>query len=458
MSEFDFDLFVIGAGSGGVRASRVAASYGAKVAICENHRVGGTCVIRGCIPKKLMVYASHFAENFEDAANYGWTVGPRSFSWAKFMKAKNAEIDRLNGIYLRLLENAGVELVTGTGRMIDAHTIEVDGRRVTADKILIATGGWPAMPDIPGIEHAIDSNGFFELAEQPKRVIVVGGGYIAVEFAGILNGLGSEVVQLYRGEQILRGFDQDVRATVAQEMRKKGIDIRVESNIQHIEKTEAGLIATCEDGPLLEADAIIYATGRAPNTAGLNLDQVGVDLQKNGAVVVDEYSRTSVDNIYAVGDVTDRIALTPVALNEGLCFAQTVFGKREKIMDHTNVASAVFSQPSVSCVGLAEHEARATGKNIDIYKSTFRPLLHTLSGRDEKTMMKLVVDADTDRVLGVHMVGPEAAEIVQGLAVAVKMGATKAQFDATVGIHPTAAEEFVTMREKYVDPEALAAE
>ena len=458
MSEFEFDLFVIGAGSGGVRASRVAANHGARVGICEDSRVGGTCVIRGCIPKKFMVYASHFAEHFEDAADYGWHLGPRSFSWPKFKAAKDKEIDRLNQIYHRLLDGAGVSLIDGRGTLVDAHTIDVDGRQVTADKILIATGGWPFMPKIGGIEHAITSNEFFELEEQPRRVIVVGGGFIAVEFAGILNGLGSEVTQIYRGEQILRGFDRDVRATLAQEMRKKGVDIRVESNIQHIEKTGAGLIATCEDGAILEADCILYATGRAPKTAGLNLEALGIEMKKNGAIVVDKYSQTNVDNIYAVGDVTDRINLTPVALNEGLCFADTVFGGRERVMDHENVASAVFSQPSVGTVGLTDQEAREKVGAVDIYKSTFRPLIHTLSGRDEKTMMKIVVDAASDKVLGVHMVGPEAAEIVQGLAVAVKMGATKADFDATVGIHPTAAEEFVTMRERYVDPEAEAAE
>lgn len=458
MAEFDFDLFVIGAGSGGVRASRVAANHGARVGICEDSRVGGTCVIRGCIPKKFMVYASHFAEHFEDAADYGWHLGPRSFSWPKFKAAKDKEIDRLNQIYHRLLDGAGVSLVKGRGTMVDAHTVDVDGRKVTADKILIATGGWPFKPKIGGIDHAITSNEFFELEEQPRRVIVVGGGFIAVEFAGILNGLGSEVIQIYRGEQILRGFDSDVRATLAQEMRKKGVDIQVESNIQHIEKTASGLIVTCEDGAILETDCVLYATGRAPKTAGLNLEAVGVELKKNGAVVVDKYSQTSVENIYAVGDVTDRINLTPVALNEGLCFADTVFGGRERVMDHENVASAVFSQPSVATVGLTEQEAREKVGAVDIYKSTFRPLIHTLSGRDEKTMMKIIVDRATDKVLGVHMVGPEAAEIIQGLAVAVKMGATKADFDATVGIHPTAAEEFVTMREAYVDPEAEAAE
>ncbi len=458
MNKYDFDLFVIGAGSGGVRAARVAASHGARVAICEDSRVGGTCVIRGCIPKKFMVYASHFAENFEDAADYGWTVGPRSFNWAKFMAAKDKEIDRLNKIYIRLLDNAGVELVVGTGRFVEAHTVEVAGRQITADKILIATGGWPVKPASSGSEHAITSNELFELPVQPRRAIVVGGGYIAVEFAGILNGLGSDVIQIYRGEQILRGFDSDVRATLAQEMRKKGVDIRVGSNIKHIEKLPGGLIVTCEDGEIIEADCVLYATGRAPKTEGLNLAAVGVEQRENGAVIVDKYSQTNVDNIYAVGDVTDRVNLTPVALNEGLCFADTVFGGRERIMSHETIASAVFSQPSVATVGLSEEQAREKVGKVDIYKSTFRPLLHTLSGRDEKTLMKMMVDATTDRVLGVHMVGPEAAEIIQGLAVAVKMGATKADFDATVGIHPTAAEEFVTMRERYVAPEAQAAE
>ena len=458
MSQFDFDLFVIGAGSGGVRAARIAAKHGARVAVCEDSRVGGTCVIRGCIPKKFMVYASHFSEHFEDAADYGWMVGPRSFSWPKFMAAKDKEIDRLNKIYIRLLDNAGAELFEGKGQFVDRHTIDVGGRKITADKILIATGGWPFKPETSGAEHAITSNEFFELSEQPKRAIVVGGGYIAVEFAGILNGLGTDVIQVYRGEQILRGFDADVRATLAQEMRKKGIDIRVESTIKHIEKLPSGLIATCEDGTILETDCIVYATGRAPKTAGLNLEAVGVAQRENGAVIVDDYSRTNIDNIYAVGDVTDRVNLTPVALNEGHCFADTVFGGRERVMDHEKIASAVFSQPSVATVGLSEEDARRKVGNVDIYKSTFRPLLHTLSGRDEKTLMKIVVEAATDKVLGVHMVGPEAAEIIQGLAVAVKMGATKADFDATVGIHPTAAEEFVTMRERYFDPEAQAAE
>ena len=458
MASYDYDLFVIGAGSGGVRASRVAAGHGAKVAICDNYRVGGTCVIRGCIPKKLLVYGAHYHEDFEDAEHYGWTIGPCQFSWSKLIANKDKEIDRLNQLYLRLLADSGVEVVMGTGRLVDAHTVAVDDRQIPAQTILIANGGSPVMPDTPGIEHAISSNEAFHLEDLPRRVVIVGGGFIAVEFAGIFNGLGSVVIQLYRGEQILRGFDDDVRAMLAQEMRKKGIDVRVKEDVARIDKTGGHLEITCKSGDVVATDTILYATGRSPNTAGMGLEDVGVKLGPKGEVVVDEWSRTSVENIYAVGDITDRINLTPVALNEGLCFSETLYGNSPRKMDHTNVASAVFSQPSVSVVGLTEAAARQKFGDVDIYKSTFRALKHTLTGRDERTMMKLVVDGASQRVVGVHMVGPEAAEIIQGLAVAVKMGATKAQFDATVGIHPTAAEEFVTMREKFVEPEAVAAE
>ena len=458
MANYDYDLFVIGAGSGGVRASRVAASHGAKVAVCDNYRVGGTCVIRGCVPKKLLVYGAHYREDFEDAEHYGWTVGPRHFSWSRMIANKDKEIDRLNQVYLRLLSDSGVDVYMGTGRLVDPHTVAVDDQRFTAKTILIANGGNAVMPKTPGIEHAISSNEAFHLEDLPRRVVVVGGGYIAVEFAGIFNGFGSEVIQLYRGEQILRGFDDDVRATLAQEIRKKGIDLRVETDVERIEKAGSHLEVTCKSGDIVETDAIMYATGRAPNTPGMGLEDVGVKLGPKGEIAVDEWSCTSVENIYAVGDITDRINLTPVALNEGLCFAETVFGNNPRKMDHTNVASAVFSQPSVSVVGLSETAARQEYGGVDIYKSTFRAMKHTLTGRDEMTMLKLVVDAASQRVVGVHMVGPESAEIVQGLAVAVKMGATKAQFNATVGIHPTAAEEFVTMREKFVEPTAIAAE
>ena len=458
MSAYDYDLFVIGAGSGGVRASRVAAGHGAKVVVCENYRVGGTCVIRGCIPKKLLTYAAHYAEDFEDAEAYGWTVGPRSFSWPKLIANKDNEIDRLNGIYIRLLDDAGVEIIEGTGRLVDLHNVDIDGRQVTAETILVATGGSPTMPDVPGVEHAVSSNEVFHLEEQPRRVVVVGGGYIACEFAGIFNGLGSEVVQLYRGAQILRGFDDDVRNTLAQEARKKGVDVRVEANVSRIDQAGSHFEVVCATGTVIETDLVLYATGRAPNTKGLGLEEVGVKLKEGGAVSVDEWSRSSVANIYAVGDVTDRLNLTPVALNEGLAFAETVFGGNDRKMDHRTVAYAVFSQPNISCVGLSEADARAEYGDVDIYKSTFGALKHTLTGRQEMTMMKIVVDAASQRILGLHMVGPEAAEIIQGLAVAVKMGATKAQLDATIGIHPTAAEEFVTMRRKFVQATAKAAE
>jgi glutathione reductase (NADPH) len=346
----------------------------------------------------------------------------------------------------------------GTGRLADAHTVSVDDKQITAETILVANGGHPVMPDVPGIEHAISSNEAFHLEDLPRRVVVVGGGYIAVEFAGIFNGLGSDVIQLYRGEQILRGFDDDVRAMLAQEIRKKGIDLRVEADVTRIEKIGSHLKVTCKSGDVFEADTIMYATGRAPNTPGMGLEKVGIRLGPRGDVIVDEWSCTSVENIYAVGDITDRINLTPVALNEGLCFSETVFGNNPRKMDRRDVASAVFSQPNVSVVGLSEAAARQEYGEVDIYKSTFGSLKHSLTGRDEKTMMKLVVEAASQRVVGAHMVGPEAAEIIQGLAVGVKMGATKAQFDATVGIHPTAAEEFVTMREKFVEPDAVAAE
>jgi glutathione reductase (NADPH) len=454
----DYDLFVLGAGSGGVRASRISAGYGARVGICEDSRVGGTCVIRGCIPKKLFSYAAHFAEDFEDAAAYGWDVTPPSFDWTRLVANKDTEIDRLNGIYLQLLENAGVDLLMGTGKLLDAHTVRVGERTVTAETILVATGGWPTMPEIPGIEHAISSNEAFHLETLPERITVVGGGYIAVEFAGIFNGLGRRVTQLYRGEQILRGFDDDVRNAQAEEMRKKGVDVRVQSNPARIDKLDGGYRITLEDGATLETGLVMYATGRRPKTAGIGLENAGVEIKPGGAVAVDEYSRSSVENIYAIGDCTDRVNLTPVAINEGMAFAQTVFGGQPRAMNYDFIPAAVFGQPNVATVGLSEANARERFGAVDIYRSTFKPLKHTLSGRDERTMMKLVVDAASDRVVGCHMVGADGPEIIQGIAVAMKCGATKAQFDATVGLHPTAAEEFVTMREKVPDTAAAAAE
>jgi glutathione reductase (NADPH) len=456
MAQFDYDLFTIGAGSGGVRASRMSAAYGARVAVAEERYLGGTCVNVGCIPKKLLVYASAFREDFEDAAGFGWSVGPREHVFQTLIANKDREIARLNGVYARLLDQAGVTRIEGRARILDPHTVAVAGRRVSARHILVAVGGWPVMPRIPGIEHAISSNEAFHLKELPERVIVVGGGYIAVEFAGIFHGLGARVTQLYRGPLFLRGFDDDVRKALADEMRKTGIDLRFDANVTAIERAGDGTLrATLADGASLHADAILYATGRAPLTADLGLEEVGVALGARGEIAVDEYSRTRVPSIWAIGDVTDRIQLTPVAIHEAMCLAATLFRDTPTKPRHQNVPSAVFSQPPLACVGLTEAEARAQLGNVDIYRTSFRELKHTLSGRDQKTTMKLVVHPGTDRVLGAHMVGAHAGEIIQGIAIAIQCGATKAQFDATVGIHPTSAEEFVTMREK-VDPAAHA--
>jgi len=448
MAAYDYDLFTIGAGSGGVRASRMAASYGARVAVAEERYLGGTCVNVGCIPKKLLVYGAHFAEDFEDAVGFGWTVGARAFDWATLIRNKDKEIARLNGIYRRILETNKVTIFEARARVVDPHTVEVAGKRITASTILVATGGWPVVPDVPGKEHAITSNEAFHLPAMPARIVIVGGGYIACEFAGIFNGFGAEVVQLYRGPMFLRGFDDDVRAHLAEEMRKKGIDLRFRSDIAKIEKTGAALLVTLVDGNTITTDAVMYATGRKPNTRNIGLEGVGVKLDADGAVVIDPYFQSSVPSIYALGDVTNRIQLTPVAIGEAMVLARNLFNGAHDTMDYQDVPSVVFSMPPVGQVGLTEADARKThGDDTIIYRSGFKPLKHTLSGRDERTMMKLVVDRKSDRVLGCHMVGADAGEIIQGLAVALKCGATKAQFDATVGIHPTAAEEFVTMRE-----------
>ena len=446
MTNFDYDLFVIGAGSGGVRAARMASSYGARVGICESYMVGGTCVVRGCIPKKLFVYASHVREDFESAKGYGWNGEAPIFDWPTLLANKDKEIDRLNGLYKQTLSNNNVDLFEKKGVLIDAHTIDLEGHTITADKILVATGGWPSMPDMPGIEHVISSNEAFHLDKWPEKVVIVGGGYIAVEFAGIFNGLGVDVTQLYRRDQILRGFDQDVRESVANEMRKKGVDIRVNSDVAAIEKSAAGLVATLKDGSTLEADVIMYATGRVPSTGGMGLENLGVAMRDNGAIIVDENYKTSVDNIFSLGDCTDRLQLTPVAIAEAMAFTATQFNNTPTPMDYEDVSTAVFSQPPVGTVGLTEEQAREKYGSVDIYKSDFRPLLHTLGGSEERTMMKLIVDKASDRVVGVHMVGMDAGEIIQGIGIAIKCGATKAQFDATMAIHPTAAEEFVTMR------------
>jgi glutathione reductase (NADPH) len=452
--QYDLDLFVIGGGSGGVRASRVAAGLGARVAVAEERYLGGTCVNVGCIPKKLLVYASEFSEAFADAAGFGWSVGPRTFDWRRLIANKNEEILRLNGVYERLLIQSGVKILRSRAEISDAHTITCDGTRYTTKYILLATGGWPVVPRVPGAELAITSNEAFFLEQMPERVIIVGGGYIGVEFAGIFHGLGAQVTLVHRGELFLRGFDDDIRAALADEMRKREIDLRFERQVARIERSAspgtrgAGVHVTLDDGTSLDASLIMFATGRSANTRGIGLERVDVMLDGIGGIVVDHYSRTSVENICAVGDVTNRRALTPVAIAEGHAAAQTLFGKRAMKVDYTNVPSAVFSQPTIGTVGLTESEARAKLGAVDIYKSEFRPLMHTLSGRDERTLMKLVVDRATDRVVGCHMVGAAAGEIVQGMAIALQCGATKAQFDATIGIHPTAAEEFVTMREK----------
>ncbi|MBT4490224.1 MAG: glutathione-disulfide reductase [Rhodospirillaceae bacterium] len=452
MMAYDFDLFVFGAGSGGVRASRIAAGHGARVAVAEEYRYGGTCVIRGCVPKKLFVYASHFSEDFEDAESFGWTVGKASFDWSKLIANKDREIDRLNGIYINLLDSAGVRRYDGRARLRDAHTIEIGDDVVPSERILLATGGTPTFPDVPGIEHAISSNEAFHLETLPEHITIVGGGYIAVEFAGIFNGLGRKVTQLYRSEQILRGFDDDVRHHLAGEIRKKGIDLRTDTNVTAIEKTGEGYRLTLTNGETLDTGLIMYATGRHPNSGDLGLEAVGVELAKGGAVKVDEWSQTNIPHIHAVGDLTDRIALTPVALMEGHAYADTVFGNLPRQPNHVDVPAAVFSQPSVGTVGLTEAEARAQIGDVDIYKSTFTPMKHTLTPSEEKTLMKLIVDAKTDRVVGCHVVGPDAAEMVQGIGIALRCNATKAQFDATVGIHPSSAEELVTMRSKWTPP------
>lgn len=459
MPKYDYDLITIGAGSGGVRGTRLAGGYGARTAIIEEERVGGTCVLRGCVPKKLLVYGAHYAEHLEDAVNYGWSVDGASHDWARMIDTKNVELDRLNGIYLRILRENNVEVVDGRGVLTDPHTVEVNGRSMTAEKILVAVGGWPSTPDIPGIEHVISSNEALELRELPKRMVIVGGGYIAVEFAGIFAALGVEVTEVIRAEAILRGFDHDIRVNLTDEMQKRGVKVLSETVIRSIEKDGDVFTLRCAGNEIIETDLVMYATGRTPNTAGLGLAEAGVELTGNGAVMVDEWNQSSVESIYAVGDVTDRIALTPVAIQEGRAFAETHFNGNPMTVDYDDVPSAVFSTPPVGSVGLPEEDARARYGDIDVYVSRFKPLVHTLSGRDERSFMKLVVDAHTDRVLGAHMMGMDAPEIIQGVAVAIKCDATKAQFDATTGIHPSAAEEFVTMREKRPDPErAQAAE
>jgi glutathione reductase (NADPH) len=463
MADYDYDLFVIGAGSGGVRAARLAATAGATVAVAEEYRVGGTCVIRGCVPKKFMVYASEFAREFEIARGYGWTIPEVSFDWCAFLSNKDKEIARLSGIYTRNLNNAGVDILMGHAGFVDPHTLTITQqgvtRQVTTDKVLIATGGQPKRPDIPGIEHTITSNEAFHLEELPKRMVIVGGGYIAVEFACIFHGLGVEVTLVYRGPNILRGFDEDVRSHLADELNRRGIRVLLSCSHERIEKRPDGcLISHFGEGLPVEADVVMFATGRTPNVEGLGLEKAGVRLDDKGAVAVDEFSHTNVENIWAVGDVTDRLALTPVAIREAAAFAETVYHNRPTKFDHTDVPTAVFSQPPIGVVGLTEMEARHLHKQIDVYLTRFRPMKLAFVADDERVMMKLVVERATGRVLGCHIVGEDGPEMIQLAAIAVKAGLTKAQWDATCALHPTAAEELVTLREPYVPQELAAAE
>ena len=446
MDTYDYDLFVIGAGSGGVRAARMSAGFGARVAVAEDRYLGGTCVNVGCVPKKLFVYASHFAEEFAHARGFGWHPEAPSFDWPTLLNNKNKEISRLNGIYQGLLDNTGVTLFEDRATIVDAHTVSVSNKNISAEKILVATGGWPSVPEIPGKEHIITSNEAFFLESLPERIIVVGGGYIAVEFAGIFNGLGVDTSLLYRSSLFLRGFDMEIRQHLAEEMRKKGINLEFDTNITSIDKVDGEFRAELTDGRTISTNLIMYATGRHPKTQNLGLEQAGVALNEKNAVIVNEHYQTSIPSIYAIGDVTDRINLTPVATAEGTVLARALYNDQSTVVDYADIPTCVFSQPNLGTVGLTEEQAREKYKHIDIYKSTFTPMKLSLTNSDERTFMKLVVDKTTDRVVGVHMLGPEAGEIIQGIGIAMKAGATKAQFDATIGIHPTTAEEFVTMR------------
>lgn len=451
MSAFDCDLFVVGGGSGGVRAARMAGQRGARVMLAEAAALGGTCVNVGCIPKKLYSYAAQFAQDFEDAAGYGWDLQPARFDWRRLKANRAREIARLNGVYEHLLRTAGVELLRGWATLCDPHTVQVataEGpRRWRARHILIATGGTPSVPHFPGREHVLTSDSMFDLEPFPRRLVVVGGGYIACEFASIFQGLGAQVTQLYRGEQVLRGFDDDVRNFLAQEVRRHGVDLRLRSDVAAIARDDDALAVTLTGGEVLPADTVLYATGRVPNVAGLGLDAAGVRLSAHGGIVVDDSYRSSVPSVLAVGDVTARLQLTPVALAEAMVVVDQLFGEGRRAMSYELVPTAVFTHPNIGTVGLTEQQAREHHGQVRIFRTDFRALKNTLSGNQERTLMKLVVDAASDRVVGLHMVGPEAGEIVQGFAVAMKAGATKAVFDATIGIHPTAAEEFVTLRE-----------
>ena len=447
MEKYDYDLFVIGAGSGGVRAARMSAGLGARVGIAEERYLGGTCVNVGCVPKKLFVYGSHFQEDFEDARAYGWSAGDATFDWPTLRDNKTREIERLNGIYRGLLEGAGVDLFECRATLVDDHAIRVGEATVTAANILVATGSWPVVPSFPGSDLAITSNEAFYLQDFPERVLILGGGYIAVEFAGIFAGLGAQTTLAYRRELFLRGFDEGIRRFVLDEMRAKNVDVRLRTRIESVRRSAGALRCRFAGGDELDADLVLAATGRAPASAGLGLAAAGVAVADDGAVPVDDAYRTNVRHIYAIGDVIGRVQLTPVAIAEGMCIAYNLFNGEQRRVDYANIPTAIFCQPNIGTVGPTEEEARQRHPALTVYESAFKPLKHTLSGRAERTMMKLLVDGADDRVVGVHMCGPDAGEIIQGLGVALTAKATKADFDATIGIHPTAAEEFVTMRE-----------
>jgi len=458
VAQYDYDLFVIGAGSGGVRAARLAAELGARVGIAEEYRIGGTCVIRGCVPKKLLVYGSRYATEIADARGFGWTCESERFDWPTLIHNVKREVDRLNGVYTRTLEKAGVDRFMTHAALEDAHMVKLgDGNAaMSAKTILVATGSHPMIPDFPGKEHLISSNECFELEQLPASIVIVGAGYIGMEFASIFRGLGVAVTVLYRGDQVLRAFDSDLRDGVAEAMRNRGIDLRMETDIASIEKEGSGYRVHLKRGDSLPADLVMAATGRLPTTSGFGLQQAGVDLGWNGHVVVDEFSKSSVDNIYAVGDATDRANLTPVAIHEATAFAETLFNNKPTPVDHTFIPTAVFCQPEIGTVGLSEEKAREMYGSIDIYKASFRPLRSMVSGRDERMLMKLVIDMKSDKVVGCHVLGSDAAEIVQMAAIALKLGVTKAQFDATMALHPSAAEELVTLRHKWEMPEPVA--
>ena len=457
MPSYDVDLFVIGGGSAGVRLSRMSASFGARVMMAEEKYLGGTCVNVGCVPKKLFSYGAHFAEDFEDAAGFGWTVGETSFDWATLLRNKDKEIARLNMIYEGILERSGVEVVAARAVIVGPHEVEVDGRRITAERIAVCTGGRPRQPDIPGAELCRISDDIFSLPALPERMLIVGGGYIAVEFASILHGFGVHTDLAYRGDLFLRGFDVDIRHELANELRKKGVHLHWHCKVASVtRRTDGRLDAHLTDGDVVTVDEVLMAVGRVPNVAGLGLEKVGVLTADSGAIVVDDHFQTNVPSIYALGDVIDRVQLTPVALGEAMVLSHNLYNAEARQMDYRDIPTAVFTHPNVGTVGLTQAEAEATYGKLRLYKSLFRPMKHTLSGRSEKTFMKIIVDDATDRVVGCHMIGPEAGELVQGLAIALKCGATKAQFDATIGIHPTAAEEFVTMRTEWHPPEHLA--